>query len=980
MEPRLLTRRDSSEKLELSSLSSQSSSQEEPRLPLRPSPPVRKRKFLRRAVYTAVSLILLAVLGLLTAAIWLRHSMRAALPQIDGTLSVSGLTALVTVTRNAQGVPSIHAANVDDLLFAQGFITAQDRLWQMDMLRRHAAGELAEVLGPGFVEHDRRQRYLQLRAVADKAAETLPPDQLHELQAYARGVNAFIDSHRDHLPVEFHLLHYQPRSWTPRDTLLVSLVMWQDLSTSFPLKLNRESLSKHLPVSLLTDLYPVGSWRDRPPTQQPADLTTPHDILQIPLDSTQSKLYLRNTNPGPTARDLLAVSSALLPRLCADCRNGSNNWAISGTRSASAAPLLSNDMHLSLSAPDIWYEAVLHAASTPAGDSPLDVSGFTLPGVPWILVGRNAHVAWGFTNLGADVQDLHVEHLRGSGNSTEFQQPGGSWAPVQHRIERIVVRAGHDVSLDILTIPHAVGTSTVQTPIISPLYPSEHRALSLLWTAYDPAAIDFSLFGADSAADGASLVAAFAQFGGPSLNLIYADDHGHIGYHAIGRVPIRGPAVHHPRSVPQFVMPEPEPESDEDDSEARAPSRMAPFTPGQPFFMPAAYVPPTRRRRHRRPRPSAAPQTTALSQKTQKAPGDQPIPVPPVEQDFTIGSPLSPIPVDALNPDQHWSGYIPYGELPATQDPATGVLATANSRIVSDTYPYAVSLNWMDAYRVERIYRLLDDRNGLTPQAMLAIQNDQHSEFDLLLAQRVAYAIDHASASARSEDAARLRQASDLLRHWHGEDSIDSSAAAIVASVHSELWPELIAPQIAAHDHCSPAKARRLAHLYTWGERTTALEAILANNPARWLPPGTSNWNDLLTLITVRALRNAGAPHDLSRWRYGTMHSIEIGHPLFGSRPLLHWLLGVATGTGPQPVGGDPTTIDAIGPAHGPSERFTADLANPAQTFANITTGESGNPASPWYLDQFLPWLHGVTFRLPLNDSAQHTLILQPAS
>ncbi|HVG27038.1 MAG TPA: penicillin acylase family protein, partial [Acidobacteriaceae bacterium] len=481
-----------------------------------------------------------AVVGL---SLWLRHTTRAALPQVDGSLSVAGLTAPVVVSRNAQGVPSIRAGNLDDLLFAQGFVTAQDRLWQMDLLRRHAAGELAEILGSRLIEHDRRQRYLQLRATADRAAQLMPAAQARETQAYARGVNAFIDSHRDRLPLEFHLLHYTPRPWTPRDSLLVSLVMWQDLSTSFPRKLDREALSQHLPPDLLPALYPVGSWRDRPPTQPRTDLTTPHEVEEIPLDPTQVRNTRPRALPEDRAEDLLALSAAFATRTCPDCRAGSNNWAVSGTRSASGLPLVSNDMHLGLSLPGIWYEAVLHV---PAGNAapPVDVEGFSLPGLPWIVVGRNAHVAWSLTNLGADVQDLLVEHLRGSGNATEFERPDGTWAPVAHHPERILVRGGHEISLDVLTIPHDVGSGILQTPIISPLYRTETRALSLSWSLYDVESLTPPLSSLNTAGDAASLVAAFATFSGPSLNLVYADDHGQIGYHALGRIPVRGPATH----------------------------------------------------------------------------------------------------------------------------------------------------------------------------------------------------------------------------------------------------------------------------------------------------------------------------------------------------------------------------------------------------------------------------------------------------
>lgn len=968
--------------------------------PARPRQAARRRaprppsRILRRLFLSAIFLAFVAAIGFGIAALWLRHAMRASLPQIDGTLHVAGLSAPVTVTRNAQGVPSIHAVTMDDLLFAQGFVTAQDRLWQMDMLRRHAAGDLAEILGPGFVAHDRQQRYLQLRAAADRATQSLPPEQLHELQAYARGVNAFIDSHRDRLPVEFHLLHYQPRAWSPRDSILVELVMWQDLSTSFPQKLDREAFAQHLPTALLADLYPVGSWRDRPPTQPPADLTAPHIVQQIPLDATQSKLETpRAPLPTATPHDLLAISESLSQRSCSDCRAGSNNWVVAGSHSASGAPLISNDMHLSLTAPDIWYEASLHTNATPGSDSPLDVAGFTLPGVPWVLVGRNAHVAWTFTNLGGDVQDLWVEHLRGEGSTTEFERPDGSWSPVQHHVEHIAVRAGRDVSLDVLTTAHTIGATTIETPIISPLYPSEHRALSLSWTVYDPGALTASMLSADAAPDAASLVAAFAGFGGPSLNMICADDHGHIGYHAIGKIPIRGPAVQHPRAVPQFVIPGPEPDSDENDdneeSQSTTGSDSAPvatpavFSPSaapsspepNPLWHQAAYVPSRRYRRRARVRPQRVAPSAALPLTQQTV-----APV-PLDQNFTIGSPLSPVPIDALNANEAWSGYIPFDQLPAIQDPASGILATANSRVSSDSYPYALALNWIDPYRTERIYHLLEGRNNLTPQAMLSIQSDQHSEFDLLLAQRVAYAIDRASSAARGHDTARLRQAADLLRNWQGNDTVDSPAAAIVAAIRDQLWPSLLLPQIIAHDHCSRSKAERLAQLYSWGERTSALEEMLNHDPARWLPHGVPNWDDFLTEITDRSLKSADAPHDLSHWRYGSGHTVAIEHPLFGGSALFRRLLGTANGTGSQPVGGDTTTIDSVEHAFGPSERFTADLSNPSATLSNITTGESGNPASPWFLDQFTPWLNVSTFRMPLNEAgAEHTLTLLPAS
>jgi penicillin amidase len=946
--------------------------------------------WLRRTLLTLGALVVLAAIALGITAIALRHDLRANLLAnenlLDGSTAIAGLTAPVTITRDAQNVPSIHAAALDDLLFTQGYITASDRLFQMDALRRHGAGELAEILGPSLLPHDREQRTLQLRAAADRAVAALPPDQLHQLQAYARGVNAFIDSHdgqaahngpsgSNTLPIEFHILRYTPAPWQPRDSLLIAIIMAQDLATDFPSKLNRGALAAHLPANLLPDLYPVGSWRDHPPTQDTPNLTTPSTpVLQIPLDSTQSSVL---------PQDLQRLFTDLRANECNGCRNGSNNWAVAGAHTATGAPLLSNDMHLSLTAPDIWYEAVLHAD----GPTPLSVEGFTLPGVPFVIVGRNPYVAWGFTNSGADVQDVLVEHLRGNGLSTEYQRPDHTWAPVTHHLEHIHVRAGSDVTLDVLTTDTTLGTTTIPTPIITPLLPSEHRALALAWTIYDPRTVTSPFLDINSATDAASLVAAFAGFGTVSQNLVYADAH-HIGYHLLGRIPIRGAAIQHPRTEQPFILPDTTP-SEDDQDESGNPSASIPH----PHVILASFSPSSRhnavilsgaQRSRRTPKVQTPPTPSAPSTKT--------LPAAPTT-DYTIGSPLSPTTVDALDATQAWSGYIPYDALPSILDPASGIIATANARIAPDNYPYAITLNWADPYRVERIHHLLEaaiaSGHPLTPADMLRIQTDIHSEFDLLVAQRLAYALDHSQFAKKD---ARLQQAANLLRNWTGDVAIDSPAADITNAAEHELWPMLLAPQIIAHDHPRDAHPRDASKpspsakdaaqylgLYTWDEQRTALEQLLQNTPARWLPPSFANWNDLLTTAVERGLHRIDAPRNLATLTYGHTHPIEIAHPVFGSHSPISTMLGVALGTGPQPNSGDSTTVKQTGLHFGPSERFTADLSNPDNTHANITTGESGNPASPSFLDQFQPWLHGTTFPLPLDHpTIQHTLTLTP--
>src|SRR5579864_8018198 len=211
--------------------------------------------------FLAILLLVLAV-----GAGWFYFAARSALPQLDGRLRIAGLLAPVTVVRDAHGAPTIDAASFSDLFFAQGYVTAQDRLFQMDGMRRFAAGELSEVFGSGYLEHDRQQRILGLKVVAQKTVESLPAEDRSRFEAYARGVNAYIEAHRDGLPLEFRILRYSPRAWTPEDSALIGVQMVDDLSTSPRHALVREKILAKLGPELTADLYVNSSWHDRPPT------------------------------------------------------------------------------------------------------------------------------------------------------------------------------------------------------------------------------------------------------------------------------------------------------------------------------------------------------------------------------------------------------------------------------------------------------------------------------------------------------------------------------------------------------------------------------------------------------------------------------------------------------------------------------------------------------------------------------------------
>jgi penicillin amidase len=294
-----------------------------------------------RFVNITIAILLAAALGLVYWYAW------RPLPQRSGTLEVP-VSGPVSVSFDTLGAPHIRAANLEDALFVQGYVTTQDRLWQMDALRRYSAGDLAEVLGPAGLDSDRESRRLQMRVMAEQAYATMPAEDRAAFAAYTRGVNQFISTHLNNLPLEFTLLNYQPRPWSVVDSILLGLHMYRTLTTS---------------------------WRD--------------ELLK--------RAMLAAGDPGK-------VNLLLPTRLGTGPQPGSNAWAIAGSRTASHKPLLSNDMHLEYSLPGIWYMAHLEAPG-------LDVSGVTLPGTPGVIVGHNQRIAWGITNLGFDVQDLYIEKL-----------------------------------------------------------------------------------------------------------------------------------------------------------------------------------------------------------------------------------------------------------------------------------------------------------------------------------------------------------------------------------------------------------------------------------------------------------------------------------------------------------------------------------------------------------------------------------------
>ena len=312
-----------------------------------PSTRRRGRSWPRIALTSILVLLVVVAAAAVIGVLWLRNAAKAALPQLDGDLHLAGLSAPVTVRRDAHGVPHIEAATQQDLFFAQGYITAQDRLWQMDSYRRNANGELAEVMGHSLLKHDIGQRVLQFRNTAQRIYANLSPAERARLDAYARGVNLFIDTHQDALPSEFRLLHYRPSPWSGVDSISIGTMMIETLDSRWDVKLARERVAAKLQNARLeTDLYPVGSWRDHPPTGQILDLSQPHpEPPSLPEEDEDDD---RTQTLALPHEDMHALRASLGLPSCYGCIPGSNNWVISGQHTASGKPLLSNDMHLAL--------------------------------------------------------------------------------------------------------------------------------------------------------------------------------------------------------------------------------------------------------------------------------------------------------------------------------------------------------------------------------------------------------------------------------------------------------------------------------------------------------------------------------------------------------------------------------------------------------------------------------------------------------
>lgn len=449
---------------------------------VRPALP-RKRK-VWKILLSALIIVILVVVGIGYAVL------RQGLPQTAGKLTLPGLTAPVIVTRDEEGVPHIEAESLQDLYMAQGYVQAQDRLFQMDLSRRQASGRLAEVFGEAAVEQDKMFRVLGLRRAGEASLAAYNQEARDVLAWFCQGVNAYLA--QGNLPVEFTLAGYRPEPWTVTDTLTIAKFMAHDLGGHWESQAFRQYLLEHFTQAEAYELFP--SYPQEAPTIIGRDISVLPGLAQHSTDQVTEW-------------------------------NGSNNWVVSGEKSASGLPILADDPHLSVATPSVWYQMHLKAQD-------VDVSGVIFGGVPGIILGHNQHVAWGVTNTSPDVQDLYIEQPNPE-NPYEFRYMD-QWEKATVYQEDILVKGGKVIPFEVVVTRHG--------PIVSDLSATgsgDDPVYALRWTAHMPTPELEAVLGMNRAKNWAEFEKALERFQVPTQNFVFAAQDGTIAYKANGLIPIR---------------------------------------------------------------------------------------------------------------------------------------------------------------------------------------------------------------------------------------------------------------------------------------------------------------------------------------------------------------------------------------------------------------------------------------------------------
>ena len=469
-------------------------------------------------------------------------------PQVDGQIQLEGLDGAVDIYRDRMGIPHIYAKTSHDLFFAQGFVHAQDRFWQMDFWRHVGSGTISEMFA-SQLETDAFLRTLGWRVTAEKEWEGLKPELKANLQAYADGVNAYLKDHEaTALSLEYSILSllnpdYKIESWTPINSLTWGKAMAWDLKSNINQEIERAVLLKTIQPEQVAALFPLYSEN--------------HPVIVNKIGngvSANAPIQSLASDISDEALAALKNNASLLDLALGPAGDGigSNSWVIAGSRTATGMPLLANDPHLPIQMPSIWYQA--HLECKPVTDEcPYNVAGFTFAGVPGVIIGHNDRIAWGFTNALPDVMDLYIERVNPD-NPNQYEV-NGKWVDFETRKEVIKVAGGDPVEITVRLTRHGPVISETYGPLKNEntdkdpkfiafkeragIQLPEQYVISLKWTALAPSTPFEAVWGFNQARDWEDFREAANHFHVPAQNLIYADVEGNIGYQMPGDIPIR---------------------------------------------------------------------------------------------------------------------------------------------------------------------------------------------------------------------------------------------------------------------------------------------------------------------------------------------------------------------------------------------------------------------------------------------------------
>lgn len=744
-----------------------------------------------------------------------------AVPAMHSEVRVPQLSARTVISRDQHATVYIRGGQMADVYFATGYAHAQDRLWQLELQRRLSQGKLSEVFGKSMLQRDIYVRSLGIRQAAALSYQQLDPTVKQALDAYAAGINAWLTT-APVLPVEFSLLNIQPEPWTAVDSVAWSKMFALNLSGNFRDEAQFVLARQYLSDDQLRLFYPKLECKT-------------HCQLLSQVQPQASRLL--------DTLEKLKIDHGIGGRYV-----GSNAWVVAGKHTDSGRAILANDPHLGLQQPSLWYAIEQRFPD-------LTVSGMSLVGLPFVIFGKNDHIAWGGTSMMADVQDLYVEKVNPLDGRLYWQH--GRWQHFNTAETVIKVRAEFpDMVKAELQPVRVMLRSTERGPVISDLMPGSSGVLSLQWVALQGADRSIEAFyRLNFARNWQSFTAAFSDYKAPALNLFYADAEGNIGFRGIGQIPVR-----------------------------------------------------------------------------QHGTGQVPLP--------------------AEQHPQNWQGYIPFAQMPAEFNPASGMLLNANNANVGGDYPYFISDHFAPPDRANRIKALLQTGSKLSIASMAAIQADvMDLSVDRLLP--VFAAVPGVTA--------RQKKVIQVLAAWDQQALTDSVGASIYYGWARNIRQEMFQDELAGYWNKSAeaAQLKVLPDLLT----DTQIAGLLRENSV-WCDDATTAKAETCADALLRSLDRTVqeleklAGTDLHDWTWGKLHQVEYQHTPFSQIKPLDQLFDIRF-----PAAGNVHTVNVAAGAFDASQGYRKNFGagfrqiiqlSPTEVnhhFIN-STGQSGHIASRYYSDQ----------------------------